>query len=106
MQFDLTIEQGADYRLELQIRNSEGTLVDLTGYTGRGQIRSRVGGPLAADFEVFITQNVIISLNHLVTSTLIPGNYSWDLILADSSGRRTKHISGIAKVHGTVTIWN
>lgn len=36
---DIVIEKGARFTRTLQVRNSDGTLFDLTGYSGRMQIR-------------------------------------------------------------------
>jgi hypothetical protein len=37
--YDITIEQGASFELPLTLQHSNGTVYNLTGYTGRGQIR-------------------------------------------------------------------
>lgn len=40
-QHDITIEQGATFRLSLVWRDSAGALIDVTGYTARMQVRRR-----------------------------------------------------------------
>jgi hypothetical protein len=45
--YNLLIEQGATYELELQYKDSNGVAVDLTGYSGRLQIRPSIGSPTA-----------------------------------------------------------
>jgi hypothetical protein len=45
--YNLLIEQGATYTLELQYKDSNGVIVDLTGYSGRLQIRPSIGSPTA-----------------------------------------------------------
>jgi len=45
--YNLLIEQGATYTLELQYKDSNGAIVDLTGYSGRLQIRPSIGSPTA-----------------------------------------------------------
>jgi hypothetical protein len=45
--YNLLIEQGATYTLELQYKDSQGVVVDLTGYSGRLQIRPSIGSPTA-----------------------------------------------------------
>ena len=37
--YNFTIEQGTTIRLELQYKDSSGSAIDLTGYSGRMQIR-------------------------------------------------------------------
>ena len=41
--YNLLIEQGATYQVELQYKDSTGAVVDLTGYSGRLQIRPSIG---------------------------------------------------------------
>jgi hypothetical protein len=43
--YNLLIEQGATFQIELQYRDSAGAVVDLTGYSGRLQIRPAIGSP-------------------------------------------------------------
>lgn len=48
--YSFTIEQGATFQLSLQYKDSLGNPVDLTGYSGRMQIR-----PTVAATNVFLT---------------------------------------------------
>jgi hypothetical protein len=43
--YNIVIEQGATYEVELQYKDSNGVVVDLTGYSGRMQIRPSIGSP-------------------------------------------------------------
>jgi hypothetical protein len=45
--YNLLIEQGATFELELQYKESNGVVVDLKGYSGRLQIRPSIGSPTA-----------------------------------------------------------
>lgn len=45
--YNLLIEQGATYQVELQYKDSNGIPVDLTGYSGKLQIRPSIGSPTA-----------------------------------------------------------
>jgi hypothetical protein len=45
--YNLLIEQGATFEVELQYKDSNGVVVDLTGYSGRLQIRPSIGSPTA-----------------------------------------------------------
>ena len=45
--YNLLIEQGATFEIELQYKDSNGVVVDLTGYSGRLQISPSVGSPTA-----------------------------------------------------------
>jgi hypothetical protein len=43
--YNLLIEQGATFTIDLQYKDSNGVAVDLTGYSGRLQIRPSIGSP-------------------------------------------------------------
>jgi hypothetical protein len=43
--YNFIIEQGTTFTLELQYKDSNSVPVDLTGYTGRMQIRPSIGSP-------------------------------------------------------------
>jgi len=43
--YNFVIEQGTTFTLELQYKDSNSVPVDLTGYTGRMQIRPSIGSP-------------------------------------------------------------
>jgi len=45
--YNLLIEQGATFEVELQYKDSNGVVVDLSGYSGRLQIRPSIGSPTA-----------------------------------------------------------
>lgn len=45
--YSFTIEQGATFTLELQYKDSNGVPINLTGYSGRMQIRPTVTSPTA-----------------------------------------------------------
>jgi len=45
--YNLLIEQGATFEIELQYKDSNGVAVDLSGYSGRLQIRPSIGSPIA-----------------------------------------------------------
>lgn len=45
--YNLLIEQGATYQVEIQYKDSNGVPVDLTKYSGKLQIRPAIGSPIA-----------------------------------------------------------
>lgn len=61
--FDITIEQGAVLSLPLTLKNTNGTAFDLTGYTGRGQIRKfHRSTSIIASFTVTIHEAGVLTL--------------------------------------------
>lgn len=45
--YNLLIEQGATFQLELQYKDSNNNAIDLTGYSGRMQIRPSIGSTVS-----------------------------------------------------------
>lgn len=43
--YNIIIEQGATYDVEVQYRDSNNEVIDLTGYSGRMQLRPSIGSP-------------------------------------------------------------
>ena len=94
--YNLSIEQGATFDLEIRYKDANGDPVDLTGYDARLQIR-----------EFIYSQNFVLgldsseSLNNIytggsagtidiniqpeITKDFVPGNYVYDLEIYTSS---------------------
>jgi hypothetical protein len=71
VQHDIKVQKGANFQLNIQARNPDGTVMSLVGYTGRFQVRARpdsVDPPLlsgtSADGRVTINGPAgIVSIN-------------------------------------------
>ena len=84
---NITIDQDCDYTETLTIKDSTGTVVDL----------STTAKVSATDGTCSIT------MTDAVTATLDEGRYVWDLTTTDSSGLITRRIEGRATVTPSVT---
>ena len=49
---NIVIDQGADYSASIDVTDADGDAVDLTGHTGKGQIRKTYSSSTAVDFTV------------------------------------------------------
>ena len=97
---NITIDQDCDFTETLTIKDSTGTVVDL----------SMRKTHLSATAYSFTTAKVsatdgtcTITMTDAVTSTLAEGRYVWDLTTTDSSGLITRRIEGRATVTPSVT---
>jgi len=105
--YDITIEQGSDFSLQLTVQES-GAAKNLTGYSIRGQMRSSVDATaIAASFTGTIADPassgvITISLPYTTTDDISPGMYLYDVELYNS-GSVQKLIKGSATVLGEVT---
>lgn len=79
---NLTIERGAEKSFVLQIKNPNGTVVDLTGSTFFAQIREEHRKPLVAEFTTQVdttTDTVAFRLDGAATLALdVSKRYRWD----------------------------
>ena len=104
---NITIDQDCDFTEALTIKDSTGTVVDLSNETITSSMRKT---HLSATAYSFTTAKVsatdgtcTITMTDAVTSTLAEGRYVWDLTTTDSSGLITRRIEGRATVTPSVT---
>lgn len=108
--YDIFCEQGATLSLALTYRDSDGDLVNLTGYTARLQVRESVN---AASTLVSLTSSsgitlggsagtIQITLSATTTAGLPKGTYVYDLELV-SGGTVTRLLKGKFTVDPEVT---
>lgn len=103
---NISIEQGANFEqnfiLEDSITNSQSIL---TGYTAASKLAKHPASSTKVSFITTITTSsgtVGIALTSGVTSSLKPGRYVYDVLLTDSTGKKTRVIEGSAIVSAGV----
>ncbi len=105
---NLSVDQGADFSAEIVVQDSTGTVANLTGYTGAGQIRKTYSSTTATNFVVTIvsvTQGILsISLSNSVTNGMKAGRYVYDVeITKTSNGEKTRVVEGQITINPGVT---
>lgn len=103
---NLNIDQGATFNTQLVVTDADGDAVDLTGYTGAGQIRKHYTSSNSVSFSVSVSNTystVSLSLTANVTSLLSAGRYVYDVELTSSTGIVTRVLEGIVSVSPNVT---
>jgi hypothetical protein len=109
---DITIEQGSTFKLGFAWRGDGGSIVDLTGYKARMQIRETVASE--AKLLDATTENGFLSIDAadgtvtLEISATVTAGYSWvrgryDLELEAPDGTVTRLIEGNATLSKEVT---
>jgi hypothetical protein len=104
---NIVIEQGTDYQEVFTINNSDGSPLDLTGYTGTAKIRKFSESTSYTPFSVGIVSTagqVVVSLANTVTTDLKSGRYYYDIIVTSSSGKKTKVIDGMVLVNSSESV--
>ncbi len=103
---DMTIYRDRDFSQTFYLKIL-GAAMDLTGYTGKAEIReNKDAAALIVGFQVTIDPligSIILSLTDTQTMLLPDGTAAWDLVLTDPHGLRQGYIEGQVKVVGTVT---
>ena len=115
---ELELMQGSTFGpVTHTLKNPDGTPVDLTGCTPRGQIRRKASDPdvtaplVCVVFEPATAGVYTFGLSAATTAAIPAGssandpnsNYDWDLELLDSQGRVIPLLWGTLKVQREVT---
>lgn len=103
---NIVIPQGATFSETFTSTESDGSLTNLTGYTGTASMKKWYGSLTSTVFNVSITVNtaeVAIGLTPGQTLSLEPGRYYYDVRLQSSSGSVSRLVEGMAMVQAGIT---
>ena len=102
---------GCDFNASLTWTDGAGNPIDLSTYTADMQVRKKVGGDIVVEYstgngKIVMTSLGVITITdpHASTSLYIPGNYVYDFILTDNTGKRSPFIKGSFVIFPTVTV--
>ena len=94
------IDQGADFSTIISLTDSNGDVLNLSGYTALAQIRKTYGSTtIAGTFTTSLaadTGQLTMSLTDVVTAAMTSGRYVYDVLLTDGSGDKTRVLEGQA----------
>jgi hypothetical protein len=103
---NLTVDQDADFTETLTIKDSTGTVVDISGQTVTSKLRKTHLSTSATAFTTAIVSGTAgtcsFTLTDTVTAALKEGRYVWDLTTTTSGGLVTRRIEGRVKVTPSV----
>ena len=106
---NLTIDQGASFKAEIDVKDADGDALDLTGFTGAGQMRKTYASSSATNFTVEFknprtTGTLTISLTAAQTNAIKAGRYVYDVeITKTSDSEVTRVVEGQIDVTPGVT---
>ena len=105
---NLLIEQGTDFTTSLTVNDSGGSPVNLTGYTGAGQIRKHYSSNTATTIAVSFASDrstgvLTLTVGRSLTGNMSYGRYVYDVELTNSSNTRSRLVEGIVTVTPEVT---
>ncbi len=104
---ELTIERGATFSTTINVEDSNGDAINLTGYTANSQIRKSYYSTTANSFTATVTGTangeITLSMTAANTSNLIAGRALYDLLITSPSGEKTRVVEGIVTILPNVT---
>lgn len=105
--YDLRIEQGSDYRLQIPIVNDEGQPFVVTGWSARGQIRLSLNDEQPV-FELYDHLALGVTTVELLLPAEVTAEWTWrqaryDIELVNPEGRPTRLLEGHVFVSPEVT---
>jgi hypothetical protein len=105
---NLTIDQGSTFSVEIDVTDSSGDPLNLTGYTVAGQIRKTYSSSTSINFTASVYSaiggTVKIELSAVTTNAMKAGRYVYDVeITQTSSGDITRIVEGQLEVKPGVT---
>ena len=99
---NLSINSNADFSEILELTQTGGAVVNLTGFTAYSHLRKETESTKYTGIGVSITDplngKVKISMASTITSTLKEGRYVWDLMLVRPNNTKTIAVEGTALV--------
>jgi len=103
---NLVIDQGSTFLVELDLKDENGDVLQLGGYTANSQIRKwYTSANPAASFSANINVSngsLTLSLTSDQTSNLVAGRYVYDVEIQDNTST-TRIVEGIVTVTPQVT---
>ena len=103
---NIIIDQGTDFSTSINLTDSSGTNLNLTGYSAASQIRKTHSSSNSTAFTCTLTtanSTLTLALNNSVTAAMSAGRYVWDAELTDSAGSISRILEGMVTVTPEVT---
>ena len=104
--FNIVIPQAADFEEVFFKKNTDGSAIDLSGYTGESKIRKFPQSPTSESFTVGIvstTGQITIGMTAPITALLNSGRHYYDINLTSPAGTISRFMEGMAMVTPGVT---
>jgi len=104
---NIFIDQGTDFSITVDVTDTSGGALNMSGYSAAAQIRKTYGSSsVSSTFSTSIaeaTGQVTLSLTDTQTTALESGRYVYDLNVTSGGGQTTRVVEGQAIVTPGVT---
>lgn len=104
-QINLLVDQGTTYSVNLEVKDADGNVVNLTGFSGAGQLRKQYNSNTATTFTVNVYSNgtVTAGLSANQTAALTEGRYVYDIEIRNALGEVSRIVEGLITITPEVT---
>ena len=103
---NIIIDQGTDFSTAINLTDSSGVNLNLTGYSAASQIRKTHSSSNSTAFTCTLAvanSTLTLALNNSVTAAMSAGRFVWDAELTDSAGTVSRILEGMVTVTPEVT---
>jgi hypothetical protein len=104
--YDITIHQGATFELNLQLKDSAGSPVDMTGYTVAAKLYNQLGTELISAFSfawtVQASGSFVLSIPSVTTAVIVQ-NGQYDILVTEPTGKKYYLLEGTAFLNPGLT---
>jgi hypothetical protein len=103
---NLVMDQGADFSATITLTDESGNLIDLSGYTGRSQMRKFYTSNTYYTFDVTLNANtasILLTMSAANTNQISSGRYVYDLEVISGGSVVSRILEGIVTVTPQVT---
>jgi hypothetical protein len=106
-QANIFIDQGSNYSNIITVSGTNGSALNLTGYTVASQMRKSYSSSTAYNLNAAIYNATAGQVRMTLTATqaeaIPPGRYLYDLEITSGSGAKTRVVEGVATVTPQIT---
>ena len=105
---NLTLEQGTDFSVNLTVRNSDGSPLNLLGYTASSEVRKHYTSTTKYPFDVTFADRslgkISLTMTDTATALINEGRYVYDVYITSGNGNKSRVIAGMLFVSPGVRI--
>ena len=104
---NLTVDQGTDFTMSVDVTDTDGDALNLTGFTVAGQVRRSYFSTTAVNFTCGVsnaTSGIItVSLSGTQSDAMKAGRYVYDVEITNAGGTKTRVLEGQLEIMPAVT---
>lgn len=104
---NLYVDAGSTFSTIITVRNSDGSPMNLSGYTAASQIRKSYGSITAYNFNASVHDvdlgEIRLQLSDEESGAIKPGRYLYDIEITSSIGEKLRVVEGVVLVTPEIT---